>query len=76
MIQEEESILAQPLAVTQSKMYGSHAHAIPKTKGKWTTFIAEMKKANHLEGLGETLFICLSVQHEEVEREIWLSHLM
>lgn len=70
MIQEEESILAQPLDVAQSKMYRSHAHAIPKTKEMWTTFKAEMDKAemdkeDRLEGFRLTLFICLGVQHEE-----------
>ena len=68
MTQEVEQILAQPLDVAQSKMYRSHAHAIPKTKEMWTTFQAEMEKANHLEGFGVTIFICLGVRYEEVER--------
>jgi hypothetical protein len=67
MTQEVEQILAQPLDVAQRKMYGSHAHAIPKTKEMWTTFKAEMDKAemdkeDRLEGFRVTLFICLGVQ--------------
>jgi hypothetical protein len=70
MTQEVEKILAQPLDVAQSKMYGSHAHAIPNTKEMGTTFKAEMDKAeidkeDRLEGFRLTLFICLGVQHEE-----------
>jgi hypothetical protein len=73
MTQEVEQILAQPLDVAQSKKHGSHAHAIPKTKEMWTTFKAEMDKAemdkeDRLEGFRVMLFICLDVQHEEVGR--------
>jgi hypothetical protein len=73
MTQEVEQSLAQPLDVAQSKTYGSHAHAIPKTKEMWTTFKAEMDKAemdkeDRLEGFKVMLFICLDVQHEEVGR--------
>ena len=75
--QEVERILAQPLDVAESKMYGSHAHAIPKMKEMWTTFKAEIDKAemdkeDRLEGFRVTLFICLGVQHEEW-RECWPS---
>jgi hypothetical protein len=80
MIQEEESILAQPLDVAQRKMYGSHAHAIPKTKEMRTTFKAEMDKAemdkeDRLEAFRLTLFICLDVQHEEW-KDCWPSILI
>lgn len=66
IIQEVEQILAQPLDVAQSKMYRSHAHAISEMNEMWTTFKAEMDKAemdkeDRLEGFRLTLFICLDV---------------